>query len=219
MERNKVNLSALSAEDRAALSAELKAEEAAARQRVDGEREAYKRLVSDAVEAQFPTLQAVSAELARRKAAVYEDFRQLLAMKSERYDVRGDQRRHTFTNGAQTRRITLGYHQTDAYDDTVNEGIAKVKAFIGSMARDGDSRMLVEAVLKLLSRDQQGNLKASRVVQLQRMAEQSGDASFVDGVRIIREAYRPAVSKQFVRAEAKNEAGAWQSLPLGMTEA
>jgi len=79
--------------------------------------------------------------------------------------------------------------------------------------------MLVNAVLKLLSRDQTGNLKASRVMQLRKMADESGNELFIDGVRIIQEAYRPEVSKYYVRAEFKNEQGAWVNVPLGMTEA
>ena len=42
---------------------------------------------------------------------------------------------------------------------------------------------------------------------------------FLDGVRIIEQAYRPVQTKTYVRAEYKNEAGAWVAVPLGMTEA
>ena len=41
----------------------------------------------------------------------------------------------------------------------------------------------------------------------------------MEGVRIIEEAYQPVISKQFVRAEMKNEDGMWVTIPLGMTEA
>ena len=74
-------------------------------------------------------------------------------------------------------------------------------------------------VLKLLARDSKGALKASRVLQLRKMAEESGDDRFMEGVKIIEESYQPAVSKQFVRAEVKNDNGAWVAIPLGMTEA
>lgn len=107
----------------------------------------------------------------------------------------------------------------DNYDDTVDAGIAKVKEYISSLARDEQSKILVETVLKLLSKDSKGTLKASRVLQLQQMAEKSGNADFIEGVRIIRDAYRPIESKSYVRAEYKSDSGAWVSVPLGMTEA
>jgi hypothetical protein len=116
-------------------------------------------------------------------------------------------------------RITLGNYETDNYDDTVNVGIEKVKECLKSLAKDSESSLLVEGVLKLLSRDQKGNLKASRVLQLRKMAEQSGNEKFIDGVRIIEDAYSPAVSKTFVKAEYKNEQNEWVAVPLGMTEA
>ncbi len=74
-------------------------------------------------------------------------------------------------------------------------------------------------VLKLLSRDSKGTLKASRVMQLRRIAEDTGNERFIEGVKLIEESYQPAVSKLFIRAEKKNDNGAWVSLPLGMTEA
>ena len=101
----------------------------------------------------------------------------------------------------------------------MNEGIAKVKDFIGSLAKDDESTMLVRAILKLLSKDQQGNLKASRVMQLRKMAEESGNETFIDGVSIIEQAYNPIVSKYYVRAEYKNDKQQWTNVPLGMTEA
>ena len=182
-------------------------------------RDAYKQLVDETINNLFPGLQELSNQLAARKTEVYDSFHGALTMKSELYKVSPEQRSNTFTNTECTRRIILGQHSIDAYDDTVNEGIAKVKQFIGSLAKDSESRMLVEAIMKLLSRDQKGNLKASRVMQLRKMANDSGNGEFLDGVRIIEESYRPEVSKYYVRAEFKNEQGEWVNVPLGMTEA
>jgi hypothetical protein len=183
------------------------------------DREAYKVLVDETVNGIFPVLQEVSDALAHKKKDVYDTFQKALVMKTELYDVSADQRSNTFTNKESTKRIILGQHTTDGYDDTVNEGISKVKQFISGLARDSSSQMLVDAVLKLLARDQAGNLKASRVMQLRKMATESGNEQFIDGVRIIEAAYRPEVSKFYVRAEYKNELGAWTNVPLGMTEA
>lgn len=215
-----LNLNDLSADQRAALMEELKAQEAAEKAAKKANRDAYRNLIGETVNGLFPDILATSDALRRHKNIIYKAFREALAMKAELFGVDMEaQRSHTFINADGTRRITLGTHETDAYDDTVEVGIAKVKAFIGGLAKDSDSRMLVDAILRLLSRDQQGNLKASRVVTLQKMAEQSGNDDFADGVRIIRDAYRPQISKTYVRAEFKNEHGAWVNVPLGMTEA
>jgi hypothetical protein len=52
------------------------------------------------------------------------------------------------------------------------------------------------------------------------MAEESGNADFIDGVRIIEDAYQPQVSRLFLKAYVRNAGtGAWDQIPLGMTEA
>ena len=140
------------------------------------------------------------------------------SMKAELFGVKDDQQSHTFTNSEGTMRITIGHYMLDNYRDTVNEGIAMVKTYIESQARDDASRALVKAILRLLSRDEAGNLKASRVLQLQKMAEETGDERFIEGVRIIQESYQPTPSKDYIRAAVRDESGAWVAIPLSMTD-
>lgn len=210
----------MSAEERAefeAFKAAKVKKEAAEKARQD--REAYKSLVDETINDIFPGLEEISGLLSQRKKEAYERFQQALVMKAELYEKTNENKSNTFINKEGNRRITLGQYEVDAYDDTVNEGIAKVKSFIESLAKDKDSKMLVSAILKLLTKDNKGNLKASRVMQLRKMADESGDEKFIDGVRIIEAAYRPTVSKFYVRAERKLDNGEWVSVPLGMTEA
>lgn len=212
-------MNGMTAEERAALLSDLQAAEAAEKEQREQDIAAYKSLVSDTVEDAFPKLEAISTELAERKGRVRGMFATVIRMKSDLYGVKDGQRSHQFMNAEGTQRITLGCHVIDNYDDTVDAGIEKVKEYINSLARDEQSQMLVDTVLKLLSKDGKGTLKASRVLQLQQLADRSGDAGFVEGVRIIRDAYRPIESKSYIRAEYKNDAGAWIAVPLGMTEA
>ena len=165
-------------------------------------RDAYKQLVDETIREVFPTLQVVSNGLAKCKQAVYERFADALKLKEDIFNTKPDQRSNTFSTSDGMYRITLGNHQTDDYDDTVNEGIAKVKEVINSFAQDDRSRLLVDAIMKL-----------------RKLAAESGNAELIDGVEIIEKAYRPQVSKTFVRAEYKDEYGKWVSVPLGMTEA
>ena len=149
---------------------------------------------------------------------MFGNFDAILKMKAEILGLtKDDQRSHTFTNSDSTLRITLGVNCIDGYRDTVEDGIAMVKAYIESLATDDKSKVLVSAVLRLLSRDGQGNLKASRVLQLRKMAEESGDERFIEGVKIIEESYQPTVTKRYIRAEYKDSKNAWRYIPLDMT--
>ena len=191
-------------------------EKAAERAKMRGE---YSRMVDEEVAEAIPELQELSAELGALKRTVYDNFRAVLEMKTDVMGLTRDgQFTHTFTHSDGTMRITLGNRTIDSYRDTVEEGIQMVKGYIVSLAKDDESSALVEAVMRLLSRDKRGQIKASRVLELRQLAEKSGSEQFIEGVRIIEEAYNPTRTKTFVKAEVKTEDG-WQAIPLNITEA
>ncbi len=209
----------MTAEERQEFEAyKLAKEKKAAEAKRKSDREAYTALVDETIAAVMPELTNISEAIAQKKTAAAEAFRGALEMKAELFGVKDDQQSHTFTNSEGTMRITIGHYMLDNYRDTVNEGIAMVKTYIESQARDDASRALVKAILRLLSRDEAGNLKASRVLQLQKMAEETGDERFIEGVRIIQESYQPTPSKDYIRAAVRDESGAWVPIPLSMTE-
>lgn len=209
----------MTAEERQEFEAyKLAKEKKAAEAKRKSDREAYTALVDETIAAVMPGLTNISEAIAQKKTAAAEAFRGALEMMAELFGVKDDQQSHTFTNSEGTMRITIGHYMLDNYRDTVNEGIAMVKTYIESQARDDASRALVKAILRLLSRDEAGNLKASRVLQLQKMAEETGDERFIEGVRIIQESYQPTPSKDYIRAAVRDESGAWVAVPLSMTD-
>ena len=183
------------------------------------QRQEYATLVDEEIATTISMLREVSEQLKTVKDTIYGNFEAILKMKSEIIPTaRDDQASHTFTNSDGTLRIILGVNCIDGYRDTVEDGVAMVKEYIESQAKDDATKALVNAVLRLLSRDGQGNIKASRVLQLRKMAEDSGDERFLEGVRIIEESYQPTISKKYIRAQYKNDKGAWCYIPLGMTD-
>lgn len=210
----------MTAEEKARFEAFRKSEEKrAAEAKARADREMYKQLVDDEIEKSIPVLLAVSEKIKQSKQQVLDNFKTILELKGNIFKtVRDDQKSHTFTNSEGSKRITLGVYVTDGYRDTVEDGIGIVKEYIESLAKDEKTKSLVSMVLRLLSRDAKGTLKASRIVQLRKVAEETGDSRFLEGVRIIEESYQPEVSKQFIRAEQKDVNGMWRSISLGMTE-
>lgn len=203
------------------LAAKKQEEEKAAAKQM---RTDYRDMVDQTIEQVMPKLMSVSEELANQKRKVFEEFSTILELKAELFKMEKgeelDNQSHTFTNSKGNMRIVLGNYVTDGYLDTAEEGIRKVESFIQSLASDENSKALVGMVMKLLSKDAKGTLKASRIIQLRKMAEDSGNAEFIEGVAIIEEAYHPQVSRTFLKAYIKDlETGAWVHVPLGMTEA
>ena len=221
MDDKNVKTVEMTAEEQAQFAA-FKQEQArkAAEVKAKAEREEYKQLVDEEIERCIPVLQHISSEIKNSKQAVLDNFKTILEMKGELFKtkVKDDQRSHTFTNSEGNKRITLGVYVADDYRDTVNEGIDMVKDYISGLANDDKTQALVSMVLRLLARDAKGTLKASRIIQLRKIADEMGAEEMLQGVKIIEEAYQPAVSKQFIRAEIKTESGMWKPIPLGMTE-
>lgn len=72
--------------------------------------------------------------------------------------------------------------------------------------------------MQLLSRNSKGQIKASRVLQLRKIAEEVGDPQFIRGVQIIQDSYQPEISRSFVRLEVKDpNTQTWTIVPLNIS--
>ena len=206
----------------------FKAEQAKkdAEKRIEALRGNYAAMSESFINRTIKTMTPLSKTIREKKAAVLEEFSALQKLKAELLDIDGKDmpKSHTFTNKVGDKRVTIGVYETDNYDDTVEEGIAIVKSYIESLAQDEKSSQLVKMVMSPLARSANGALKASRVVRLHKLADESGDERFIEGVRIIEAAYRPAISRTYIRCEVRTidpesqVVKDWEVLPLGMTE-
>lgn len=173
MDKVKVEMTA----EEQARFAQFKAEEEkkAAAAKAKADRETYKQMVDDEVEAAIPILLELSCDIKTVKQKVIDNFKAIIATKAELFKAKNpDQRSHTFTTSDGNMRLTIGQYTTDGYRDTVEDGIAIVKEYITSLAKDTETQALVNMVFRLLARDAQGTLKASRIVQLRKIAEDNG---------------------------------------------
>lgn len=217
---NQKNIVAMTSEEKELFEL-FKASQAkkAAEKKAKEDRELYRLMVDEEIECAISELKQLSCDIGVAKQKVFENFKSIISMKADILKLtRDDQRSHTFTNSSGDKRIILGVYVTDGYLDTAEDGVSIVKEYIESLANNEETQYLVRIVLRLLSRDAKGTLKASRIVQLRKLAEETGNERFLEGVRIIEEAYQPAISRQYIKAEAKDENGVWRNIPLGMTE-
>lgn len=211
-----MDYSKLTPEEKAELKAHLEAEEKAKQQQIQEDRETYKTLVDKFVTGNIKTLQNLSSQMMVIKKNVFESAELLIDMKDDLYKTKADRRSNTFTTQDGLMSITLGNRINEGWDDTVNAGIAKVKDYLGTLAKDENSAALVETVMGLIAKDRKGNLKANKVLELEKLAIKTQDEKFLDGIAIIKAAYRPAPSCQFIEVTLKDEKGNDVKLPLSM---
>lgn len=215
MNRN-MDITKMTAAERASLKAQLEAEERAEKQKREDNIEAYKNSVDEFCRSKFARLQVLSEEMRRAKEEVFADATTLIKLKDELYDTKSDRHSNQFTTSDGRITIALGNRTNDGWDDTVNVGVDKVKTFIRSLAKDDNSAALTEMVMNLLAKDRKGNLKASRVLQLREIARKSGYPELIEATDIIQSAYRPVDTCQFISVSYKDEKGVKQTLPLSL---
>ena len=216
-----MDINKLSPNELKQLEQQVKEKIKAEKQKKADDQAAYKALISETVRECFPILQEASDNLARVKKLVYEKFATALAMKAELYGVKDGQESHTFTDLDSQMRIVLGYNTVDEYDDTADTGAAMVKEVLESLRIDGDpkSETSVNINLDLLAKDKKGAFKLSKVMTLRKRALESKIDRFIEGVEIIMSAHRSVFTKQYIKAEKRDELNKWTNLPLGITEA
>lgn len=212
-----MDISKLSKEEKARLKAQLEAEEKAERARIDHERQNYKDLVDQTVDSCVKKLQVLSSEMERLKNEIFSEFDSVIKMKEELFNTKTDRKTNTFSTSDSRMTLTIGNRINEGWDDTVEVGIAKVKRFLNTMAKDDNSAALVETVMSLLAKDRKGALKANKVLELEKLANKTGDKDFIEAIKIIRDAYRPVPTCQFIEVELKDEEGKPVRLPLSMS--
>lgn len=212
-----MDLSKLSTEERAALKAQLDAEERAERNRIEQERETYKQLVDSTVKASVTKLQLLSTEMMRVKQEIFNEFGTVINLKNELFKTKSGRQTDTFTTSDSRMSLTLGNRVNEGWDDTVEAGIDMVKEYIKTMAKDENSANLVDTVMSLLAKDRKGALKANKVLELEKLAIKLKDERFLEGINIIKAAYRPEPTCEFIQVKMRDEQGNAVSLPLSLS--
>jgi hypothetical protein len=219
------NFDNLSPEEKEQLAREaFKSKEKGFAKRAKEEQEAhYKQLVDETIEKAVESVGELHIKMTIAKKQIFNDFDTVIALKNELYTgqkwLKTDRVTNTFTNQEGNKRVTVGYHTNDNYLDTYTEGVKLVEEYISSLATDENGQKLADMVKVLLSeRGKGGQLKAQNVLRLQRMANDSKNETFIEGMRIISDAYSPTKSKQFVKVEIKGEHNEWVTVSTNMTD-
>lgn len=211
-----MDISNMTAAERAALREQLKAQERADSQKRQESIDAYKQMVDEFCADSFERMKKISELLRAEKERVFAAADLLIEQKEALFKTKSDRHSNQFTTSDGKVTVALGYRTTDGWDDTVNEGIAKVKEYLSSLAATEEGAKAVNIILKLLAKDKKGNMKASSMIQLEQEAAKNGNPLFVEGVQIIRDAYRPVDSCQFISVSYKDDNGVKHVLPLSL---
>ena len=195
--------------------AELKAALKRKQELAQEDRVAYKELVNETVPEMMGKIIVASSHLQACKTEIFQAFENLVKMKYDLFNVREEQQTHTFTDDKGTS-IKIGYNVIDGWKDTVNSGIAKINDFIKELAASSSDADVITILNQLLKRDDKGNLKSSRVLELTSLAGKINNPLLTDGVAIIRDSYNPVFTSLKIEAWYKDDAGNKVNVPLNI---
>ncbi|WP_042369746.1 DUF3164 family protein [Bacteroides neonati] len=212
-----MDVSNLTKAQRLELKAQLEAEERAEEANLQRERQSYNAMRDEFVTRTFQSLKQLSGCMQEQKQTIFEESAELDTMQQRLFKVKMDRKSRTLTHSDGRISIKVGNRLNDGWDDSVEIGIEKVREYLATLATDEKSARLVNAITSLLAKDQKGTLKANKVLELEKMANESKDDTFLEGLRIIKEAYRPVPTCQFVEVKYKDENDVERSLPLSMS--
>ncbi|UWY30326.1 DUF3164 family protein [Flavobacterium sp. TR2] len=179
------------------------------------ERDAYKKLVAETIPKALSRLHETSEMMRNAKTETFQLFETILDLKNQVYGFKEKQMSHTFSNDKEE--ITIGYRINEGWDDTVTIGIEKVQNYISSLSTSKETASLVKIVFNLLKKDAKGNLKGSRVLELQKLTKEFNNEEFTDGVEIIASSFKPVRSSWFIEASRIDDNGVRTNIPLSMS--
>ena len=213
-----LNLGDLTENQRQELIEQMRKEDREKKQKKDDERKEYKELASERVIENFEVLKELADAITGVKKSIFEDFRTIIELKEEIYNVKDNQRSHTFTTD-DGKSITLGYRVSDAFDDEVHAGIEKVKNWVYSEVEGTNNERIKKIISSMLKEDKNGNLNAKRVLELRQIAMEVNDEELNEAVEIIEKSYKPQKSCYFIEASYKDETGKKVGIPLSVSAA
>lgn len=210
-----IDLTALTPEQKAALAKQLADDRKAEKEKRSADLKALEELAADALPKSLEKLKEASRMMAEAKAEVFSNFSDYLKMKIETIGIKSNQQSHTISYEKQ--KVILGYRITDGYTDDANYGVALVHKFIESCGKDANSKSLVKGLLRLLQKNGKGDLDSKKVLELQQMANDFPGSDLEKGSEIIRNSYKPKMSKWFIEAYETDKTGIEKSVPLSIT--
>lgn len=212
-----MDLDKLSASELAELEAKIEAKKRAEKQKREDDINAYKDTVDDFVRRVYDMLVPLSDSLKEAKDTIFKEKDAIVDLKESLYNTKVDRHSNTFTTSDSKITLSMGFRTVDGWSDDVDAGIAKIKEYMNSLAKDENGAKQNKIIMELLSKDKKGNLKLSSIVQLEKHANEFGDPLFIEGVKIIKDSYRPKETSQFISLTYIDDKGVKHTVPLSLT--
>jgi predicted RND superfamily exporter protein len=182
--------------------------------KTEGDRKTWKEMAAEQADTFGDDLFEISETLITAKAKTFSFFSDILKLKIELFGG-SEQKSHTISG--KKYKIQLGRNTIDGHDDTMQSGIEKCEKFLESLIKSEANKEIIIILKGLLKSDRDKKMDSKRILELTKFANELNNPEFLDGVKIIQDAYERSMTSYFVKLESKNEQGAWANIPLSFS--
>ena len=202
-----VDLTKLSAEERASLIAQAKELDAKEREE---RKKAYEQMKTDAVIGLITVAKDINERLTEFKQHSFETMDTLHELLKE-YSGRHDEGKGNFKIEFENFKVAYNKQGKGSYDERATEAEKYIFDFIESRySGDGGTK---EFILSLLER-KKGELDPDNIQKLYKYESKFNDPNFSRACELFRESYQYRHSKDYIRFYEKDERGQWKNILL-----
>ena len=202
-----VDLTKLSAEERAILIQQAKELEAKEREE---RKKAYEQMKTDAIIGLITVAKDINERLTEFKQHSFETMDTLHDLLKE-YSERNDEGKGNFKIEFENFKVTYNKQGKGSYDERATEAEKYIFDFIES--RYSGDEGTKEFILSLLER-KKGELDPDNIQKLYKYEGKFNDPNFSKACELFRESYQYNHSKDYIRFYEKDERGKWQNILL-----
>ena len=185
-----IKLSALTAEQKKQLQADLKKEAAEDKAKKQGDVTTLKELSAVFLNENIDGLITRQGEQESLVAQIFESFDSILQLKSQVYGLdKLDQDSHTITNADGSASISIGYNVGITFDGSETAGVQKIMDYLTAISgkEDNEDMKKMSETVKLLLKPSMKTkmLNPSKIIQLNAMRGTYNSPEFDEGMDII----------------------------------
>ena len=190
--------------------AELEAEQKAAKELERESRAAYEEEKNEAIQGIAIEAEELLDALQEFKNFVFDKLNYLISRINEGNPDKA-QNSHTFKTADGKFKVEFARQLVNDYDERSGVAVKLISEFVSEKyAQDAETQ---ELVLSLLER-RNGNLDPKLVQKLYAMEDRFDDDKWKRGLQLLRESYKVADTKEYVRFFRKTNANAWEGIKL-----
>lgn len=220
MESKKIDLASLTTEERAALMAELEAQQKADREKREADRKALTEMENDAVAEVLKQVEDVSNAIVMFKRNCIAKMDPLIKMKAELGKAADKQRTFSFKTSDGSAKIEIVYNETTKYDDGIHAGVEFAKQWLTEKAEESEeSRMMTSIIEDLLGKSRTGTYDVSNLWAFVQSAEEYDVPLLKAAAESVKKSLYKEMTSVSVKVYRKDELGQMRQLPLSATKA